>query len=84
MLAPGACTHSHAARYSLEHIDPPTTLREWVESMRLITTGDPATHEGKTVKIKDVQLGWKTRPNAHPLLPGGNEPHRAEAGRRAR
>lgn len=59
MLAPGACTRSHAARYSLEHIDPPTTLREWVDSMRLIITGEPATYEGEVVKIKDVQLGWK-------------------------
>lgn len=59
ILAPGACTATHAIRHGLEPLDPPTTLREWVEAMRLILTGDKVSYEGETVIFHDVELGWE-------------------------
>ncbi len=66
-LAPGACTRSHARVYSLEHIDPPLALREWIESMRLILTGDKISYEGQVVKLNNVGLGWKPFRKSIPL-----------------
>ena len=66
-LAPGACTRSHARIYSLEHIDPPLALREWIESMRLILTGDKVSYEGQVIKLNNVGLGWKPFRKSIPL-----------------
>jgi 5,10-methylenetetrahydromethanopterin reductase len=59
IMAPGACTNSHAKRHSLDELHPPTTLREWVESMRKIISGEEVSYQGKTVRFEDVGLGWK-------------------------
>ncbi len=66
-LAPGACTRSHTRIYSLEHIDPPLALKEWIESMRLILTGDKISYEGQVVKLNNVGLGWKPFRKSIPL-----------------
>lgn len=66
-LAPGACTRSHARVYSLEHIDPPLVLKEWIESMRLILTGEKISYEGQVVKLNNVGLGWKPIRESIPL-----------------
>ncbi len=39
-MAPGACTKSHAKVHSLEPMKPPLALREWIESMWLLLTGE--------------------------------------------
>ena len=59
MLAPGACTRTHATRHGLEHVHPPTSLREYVEAMRLILTGEKVSYHGEAVNFDDVQLGWE-------------------------
>jgi 5,10-methylenetetrahydromethanopterin reductase len=59
VLAPGACTKSHALVHSLEPIDPPLTLREWVESMRLLLSGEKVSYHGKVVRFENVGLAWK-------------------------
>jgi 5,10-methylenetetrahydromethanopterin reductase len=70
ILAPGACTKSHARVYSLEHLDPVGTLREWVESIRLLLTGEKIDYEGQFVKLHNVGLGWKpVRTNVPIYLP---------------
>ena len=66
-LAPGACTRSHSRVYSLEHIDPPLALKEWVESMRLILTGDKISYDGQVVKLDNVGLGWQPVRKSIPL-----------------
>jgi alkanesulfonate monooxygenase SsuD/methylene tetrahydromethanopterin reductase-like flavin-dependent oxidoreductase (luciferase family) len=66
-LAPGACTRSHARVYSLEHVDPPLALKEWIESIRLILTGDKISYEGQVVKLNNVGLGWKPFRKSIPL-----------------
>lgn len=66
-LAPGACTRSHARVYSLKHIDPPLVLKEWIESMRLILTGEKISYEGQVVKLNNVGLGWKPIRESIPL-----------------
>lgn len=58
MLAPGACTKTHARRNGLEHISPPAALREYVEAMRLILSGERVSYHGEAVNFDDVQLGW--------------------------
>lgn len=67
ILAPGACTATHAIRHGLEPIDPPTTLREWVEAMRLILSGERVSYEGKTVSFSDVELGWEPARRSVPM-----------------
>lgn len=59
ILSPGACTDSHARRYGLEPIDPPLTLVEWVEAIRLIVTGEKVSFNGQAVQFTDTELGWK-------------------------
>ena len=66
-LAPGACTKSHAKVYSLEHVDPPLALKEWIESMRLILTGEKISYQGQVVKLDNVGLGWKPIRKSIPL-----------------
>ena len=70
LLAPGACTNTHAKRHGLEPIDPGVTLREWVESIRLIMTGEKVSYDGEVVKFKDVELGFKPpRPDVPMFIP---------------
>ena len=66
-LAPGACTKSHSRVYSLDHVDPPLALREWVESIRLILTGEKISYDGEVVKLDNVGLGWEPLRKSIPL-----------------
>lgn len=61
-LAPGACTKSHARVHSLPiEIDatPSEVLKEYVESMRLLLSGDKVSYHGKFVNFDNVGLAWK-------------------------
>src|SRR6266516_1786624 len=58
-LAPGACTNSHGRVHSVDPVDPPQTLREYVESMRLLLSGDKVSYNGNVVKFENVGLAWK-------------------------
>ncbi len=58
VLAPGACTQSHARRYGLPAADPATSLREWVEIMRRVLDHETVTYEGETITVKNAELGW--------------------------
>ena len=66
-LAPGACTKSHSRVYSLDHVDPPLALKEWVESIRLLLTGEKVSYDGEIVKLDNVGLGWKPIRDSVPL-----------------
>lgn len=59
IMAPGACTNSHAKRHSLHEAHPPTALEEWVQSMRAIISGEEASFHGDVVNFDGVSLGWK-------------------------
>ncbi len=59
ILSPGACTDAHAARHSLEPKDPVLTLREWIEAIRLLLSGEQVTFTGQVVKFENVGLGWQ-------------------------
>lgn len=67
MLAPGACTNSHARVHALAPADPAQTLREWVESMRLILSGKKVSYHGTHVSFDDVGLAWKPTRASVPL-----------------
>jgi 5,10-methylenetetrahydromethanopterin reductase len=66
-LAPGACTASHARVHSLEPMDPPLTLVEWVESMRLLLSGDKVSYSGRAVQLENVGLAWRPLRRSIPL-----------------
>jgi alkanesulfonate monooxygenase SsuD/methylene tetrahydromethanopterin reductase-like flavin-dependent oxidoreductase (luciferase family) len=59
-LAPGACTASHARVHSLDPaINPAEALKEWIEPMRLLLTGERVSYHGKIVNFDNVGLAWK-------------------------
>ncbi len=68
MLAPGACTNSHARVHAIPQADPAQTLREWVEAMRLILTGERVSYHGTVVSFDDIGLAWKPVRPAIPLF----------------
>jgi len=55
----GACTESHETRHGLDLVDPVVSLKEYVESVRKILTGDEVSYEGQFVKIKNVRLSFQ-------------------------
>src|SRR5262245_15191017 len=61
VLAPGACTEKHAERHGLKPITPAVTLREWIESIRLLLRGTPVSYKGESVEFENVTLGWTPR-----------------------
>lgn len=61
-LAPGACTKSHARVHSLPAevgATPSEVLKEYVESMRLLLTGEKVSYHGQFVNFDNVGLPWK-------------------------
>lgn len=58
VLAPGACTEKHARRHGLAPITPALTLREWVESVRLLLAGGKVTYKGESVELDQAGLNW--------------------------
>jgi 5,10-methylenetetrahydromethanopterin reductase len=59
ILSPGAFTQSHAVRHGLPHLPPIETLREWMDAMRLVLSGEMVSYQGRHVEFQDVQLPWK-------------------------
>lgn len=59
MLAPGACTRSHSRVHALVHADPAQTLREYIEAIRLLLTGETVSYQGQFVCFDQVGLKWK-------------------------
>lgn len=71
ILAPGACTNTHAVRHGLEPVSPPLTLREWVESMRRIIAGEIVDFDGESVSFRGAELGWEPVRRRIPMwIPG--------------
>lgn len=69
-LAPGACTKSHARVHSLATelgATPAEVLKEYIESMRLLLTGEKVSYHGKFVNFDNVGLPWKPVRNYIPL-----------------
>ena len=58
MFSPGACTNTHAKRYGLEPVDPVVSLREWVEAIRRIISGENLSFHGQSVAFDNAELGW--------------------------
>lgn len=58
MLAPGACTNTHAVRHGLPKANPGQALIEYVESIRLILSGETVSYHGEVVNFDDVKLGF--------------------------
>jgi alkanesulfonate monooxygenase SsuD/methylene tetrahydromethanopterin reductase-like flavin-dependent oxidoreductase (luciferase family) len=61
-LAPGACTKSHARVHALDpdvSATPARVLREYIESMRLLLSGEKVSYHGVYVNFDNVGLGWK-------------------------
>jgi len=58
VLAPGACATPQARTHSLEDVDPPGTLTEWVTVMGKILSGEKIDYDGKYIQLDGVGLGW--------------------------
>jgi len=59
VLCPGACTGVQGRTHALAPIDPPQALREWVDVIRLLMTGETISYTGRVVKLDGVGFGWK-------------------------
>jgi alkanesulfonate monooxygenase SsuD/methylene tetrahydromethanopterin reductase-like flavin-dependent oxidoreductase (luciferase family) len=58
-LAPGACTNSHSRVHSIEATLPAPTLKEYIEAIRLLLSGEKISYRGEVVKLEKIGLGWK-------------------------
>lgn len=61
ILVLGAFTAKHAARNGRPLTDPSTTLKEYVETIRMLLTGERVTYHGETVSLNDVGLNFTPR-----------------------
>ncbi len=68
LLAPGACTSTHARRHGLPPVDPGLALREYVESIRLILSGEEVSFHGEVVAFDDVRLGFEPQRKNIPMF----------------
>jgi alkanesulfonate monooxygenase SsuD/methylene tetrahydromethanopterin reductase-like flavin-dependent oxidoreductase (luciferase family) len=59
MLAPGACTRTHSERHGLEHVNASVALHEYIDSIRLILSGERVSYHGEVVNFDDVRLGFE-------------------------
>ncbi len=60
ILAPGACTKTHAIWNSLEVEDPVQSLRDYVTALRKIVSGEKKIDwQGETINLDRVELAWK-------------------------
>jgi 5,10-methylenetetrahydromethanopterin reductase len=67
VLAPGACTEKHARRHGLAPMTPAVTLRDWVQALRLLLTGERVTYEGQSVQLDNAGLNWRPARTHVPL-----------------
>jgi alkanesulfonate monooxygenase SsuD/methylene tetrahydromethanopterin reductase-like flavin-dependent oxidoreductase (luciferase family) len=67
IVCPGACTRGHAERHGLPPADPPRALREWIEVIRLLLSGEPVRYDGTIVALDGVGLGWRPVRSRVPL-----------------
>ena len=58
-LAPGACTKSHARVHNVEATEPAATLKEYIEAIRLLLSGERVSYRGQFLRLDNVGLGWK-------------------------
>lgn len=61
VLAAGACTRHHARLHGLPPAEPAVALREWVEAVRLLLTGERVSFAGQVVRLDGVRLAWTPR-----------------------
>ncbi|MFQ5692176.1 MAG: LLM class flavin-dependent oxidoreductase [Nitrospinota bacterium] len=60
VLAPGACTRTHAVWNSLPPEDPVVSLKEYITALRKIVSGEKQiTWKGETIRLDRVELAWK-------------------------
>jgi len=59
VVAPGACTDKHARRHGLSPVTPAVTLREWIESVRLLLRGEKVTYKGESLQLDGAGLNWR-------------------------
>lgn len=71
VLVVGACTDKHAARNGLRPQAPPQTLREYVETIRMLWTGEPVTYDGEFIHMDKVALNWMPRRHDIPIWIAG-------------
>ncbi|HZD79785.1 MAG TPA: LLM class flavin-dependent oxidoreductase [Actinomycetota bacterium] len=82
MMAPGACTNTHAKRHGLHEASPPQTLVEWVESIRAILSGETVSYHSEHVHFDEVKLSFSpTRTHVPLFIPATSKTGLQIAGR---
>ncbi|WP_308797865.1 LLM class flavin-dependent oxidoreductase [Agromyces silvae] len=74
VLVLGAATDKHAARNGLAPMKPPQVLREYIETVRLLLTGEKITYEGQFVKFDGVGLNFTPVRRSIPIWVAGSSP----------
>ena len=74
VLTVGAATDKHAARNGLAAMEPPQVLREYIESIRLLMTGEKVTYNGKHVQLDNVGLNFTPVRPRIPIWVAGSSP----------
>jgi 5,10-methylenetetrahydromethanopterin reductase len=75
VIAPGACSPGAAVRHGLPPADPGRSLIEYMESIRLLLTGESVSYHGEYVTFENVKLGWTPPRSTVPLLPASTSPN---------
>ena len=74
VLVVGAATDKHAARNGLAPMKPPQVLREYIQTIRMLLTGDPVTFDGDFVQFDDVSLNFRPVRPSIPIWVAGASP----------
>ncbi|WP_262706257.1 MULTISPECIES: LLM class flavin-dependent oxidoreductase [Streptomyces] len=74
VLVVGAATDKHAVRNGIEPMKPSQILREYIESIRLLLTGQPVTYEGQFVRFENVGLNFTPVRSSIPIWVAGSSP----------
>lgn len=74
VLVVGAATDKHAARNGIEPMKPPQVLREYIESIRLLLTGEKVTYDGQFVTLDGVGLNFTPLRRRIPIWVAGASP----------
>ncbi len=74
VLVVGAATDKHAARNGIAPMKPPQVLREYIDSIRLLLTGEKVTYRGQFVTLEDVGLNFTPARSDVPIWVAGASP----------
>jgi 5,10-methylenetetrahydromethanopterin reductase len=70
-LTVGASTERHSLRNGMSHLPAPQLLREYINAIRLLLTGESVSYAGEYVHLDNVGLNWKPKRSSVPIWVAG-------------